>query len=246
LQDSSCDLNARKINQKINNRLVFGDNYEGRQSKDPFEARGLASKKIPNYTDIKNKNEDIFIDVDGNECTIESNAKIVQRYVKEVTLDGADDCYCVPDKSKSDFTRDEIDEYREQNIQFRDKVYGSSSPAIDPVDKINQITFQGGIKGSGQAIADVYDNLVGNRVTLNSPNNQQFIRGAGEATLRTPIPPGRCINNMHPNTNINMKGNGGYISQDNWMYPNEKAMNGGMSSDGIQGLDPMMNFDRTI
>ena len=41
-------------------------------------------------------------------------------------------------------------------------INGTSAPAIDPVDKMNIINMEGGFKGQGQTIADVYDKIVRN------------------------------------------------------------------------------------
>lgn len=86
----------------------------------------------------------------------------VKKYIREYVLDGKSQCECIPDKSKSEYTRNEIDEYRNSQLEFRNKIYGTSSPAEDPVDRVNNITLNGGIDANGQTIADYYDNLVSN------------------------------------------------------------------------------------
>ena len=56
-------------------------------------------------------------------------------------------------------SRQEVDDYREKQLHFRDKIFGTSADPFDTVDRMNQITMQGGIQGDGQTIAQVYDRL---------------------------------------------------------------------------------------
>jgi hypothetical protein len=84
----------------------------------------------------------------------------INKFMLEKVLGGNEQCVCAVDKSKSEFTRDEINAYREQQLQFREKIYGTSASPEDPVDKMNLITLQGGIKGNGQTISSFYDSLL--------------------------------------------------------------------------------------
>jgi hypothetical protein len=162
------DISRKKKNgmKRKNNRkktLVFDDIYQG----------VLIPEKFYNKPNVENDNniecengtgilENKFENVDGDICTIAKDAMRVKKYIREKVLGGDAQCECVVDKSKSEFTRDEIDAYREKQITFRDKIYGTSSPAVDPVDKMNEIMLKGGIRGNGQSIANFYDSLVSN------------------------------------------------------------------------------------
>jgi hypothetical protein len=163
-----------KKNKHKNKKVIFDDFYEGRNSDpfdgpfdgpfdDPFNAPEI---EIP----INKKNrkfgkfdydEDIYTDVYGNECTKKQSDFDVKEYIRNNVLNGNNECGCVIDKSKSLFTRNEVDEYREQALQFHNKINGTSAPSEDPVDKINIIALKEGVKANGQTIADFYDNLVG-------------------------------------------------------------------------------------
>jgi hypothetical protein len=232
----------RKGEKRRTDRLVFDDNYEGKLSSDPFDADEV---KLPPTFGPKHKySEEKYVDVNGNVCTTSETDVDVKRYIRDYVLDGKAQCGCVVDKSKSDFTRDEINEYREKQLQFFDKINGTSQPSEDPVDRMNQITLNGGVKANGQTIAGYYDNIV--RVSnLNGPG---FILG-------TSIPEYKCVDppNFDGRSGVpqgyytgDANANGKYMMRDNWMYSNENPNNGGNFFDGIAGYDPMIDNDRMI
>lgn len=225
-------------------RLVFDDNYEGKLSSDPFDAEDV---KIPSTFGPRTKQTDEkYVDVYGNECSRKENDLEIQRYIRDYVLDGSTQCGCVVDKSKSDFTRKEVDEYREQALQFHDKINGTSAPTEDPVDRMNKITLKGGIKAKGQTIADFYDNVIGGRVSnLDGPG---FIMG-------TSVPSGRCVKPPVFDNEAgvpqgyytgNANAGGRYMMRDNWMYSNENPNNGGVFFDGITANDPFIDNDRML
>ncbi|VBB18034.1 hypothetical protein YASMINEVIRUS_497 [Yasminevirus sp. GU-2018] len=243
----SADNDGKRVRQQVlsnlkrsrqQGRIVFPDNYEGRMTSDPFIADPLKTPSTlgprPRYSDEK------FTDVLGNECSVNEDSLEMKRYIREYVLDGKSQCGCITDKSKSDFTRDEIDAYREQQLEFRDKINGTSAPAEDPVDRMNLITMQGGVKAQGQTIAEFYDKLL-------VPKSA--------SPLKQPYPSAKC---MTPPSFDNESGvphayysgeanNGGrYMMRDNWMYAGENPNNGGMLYDGIFGNDQMIEDDRMI
>jgi len=126
------------------NKIIFDDIYTGnitQKNKISLDRRERKKKRI-------NKKKDGFD---------------VKEYIRNKVLNGDSQCYCVTDKSKSEFTRTDVDEYREQQLKFKSEmINGTSAPAIDPVDKMNIIKMEGWFKGQGQTIADVYDNIVRN------------------------------------------------------------------------------------
>jgi hypothetical protein len=233
-------------------KLVFDDNYEGLLSSDPFDADEIKIRSTfgpkTGYSDFSQplRSEETYTDVYGNECTRSENDLEIKRYIRDFVLDGSAQCGCVTDRSKSDFTKTEVDEYREQALRFHDKIYGSSSAAEDPVDRMNKVSLDEGIKAKGQTIADFYDNVVGGRVSnLNGPG---FIMG-------TSVPAGRCVKppvfdneSGVPQGYYTSDANAGgrYIMRDNWMYSNENPNNGGVFFDGIKGDDPYTDVDRMI
>lgn len=126
----------------MNNKLIFDDNYEGNIKQN--NSINL-DKKIR-----KKSNNNKYIDKFN-----------VKDYIRNNVLDGKSQCFCVSDKSKAKFTRYDVDKYREQQLKFQgEMIYGTSAPAIDPVDKMNIINMENGIKGDGKTIADVYDTIV--------------------------------------------------------------------------------------
>jgi len=234
--------NSNKSGKTRTDRLVFDDNYEGKLSSDPFDADEV---KLPATFGPKQKySDEKYVDVNGNVCTTSETDVDVKRYIRDYVLDGKAQCGCVVDKSKSDFTRDEINEYREKQLEFFDKINGTSQPAEDPVDRMNQITLSGGVKANGQTIADYYDKIV--RVSnLNGPG---FILG-------TSVPDYKCVDppNYDGQSGVpqgyytgDANANGKYMMRDNWMYSNENPNNGGNFYNGIAGYDPMIDNDRMI
>jgi hypothetical protein len=236
-------LNERALHN-LKGRLVFDDYYEGRLTSDPFIGDNI---KVPSTFGTNTKySDEAYTDVYGNVCKVgEENANI-KRYIRDYVLDGMAQCGCVVDKSKSDFTRSEVDEYREKQLRFQNKINGTSSPAEDPVDKMNKITLQEGIKANGQAVADFYDDLVDVRVAnLNGPG---FMMGTSIPNNKCVKPPVFDASSGVPQGYYTQDANAGgkYILRDNWMYNNENPNNGGNIYDGITAYDPMVYDDRMI
>jgi hypothetical protein len=243
-----------KNNEKNNDKnydLTFGSDYEGRLTSDPYEVDMQKHPETMDHKGFDNNNpNEKYEDVNGKSCTLAERSANMKRYIRDYVLDGKSQCECVVDKSKSDFTRNEVDEYRDQQIEFRNKTYGTSAPAVDPVDKMNTITMQGGIKGNNQTIADFYDNIVGgsHNKRISNLNGPGFIMGSS-------IPTNKCVEPPHIDTTSGIpqgfytgsaNAGGKYFMRDNWMYNNENPNNGGALFDGIQGEDPMLNIQRML
>jgi hypothetical protein len=246
---SRKDINREAVESliksgKVNKgRLVFEDNYTDKVTSDPFEAD--ITKYPPTLGGLKYYSDEKYIDVLGNVCSLDDDKLDMNRYIRDFVLDGNAQCGCVVDKSKLDFTRDEVDEYREKFIEFKDKINGTSALPEDPVDKMNKITLQGGVKADGQTIADFYDKLVGSTGTRQGPG---FVLGS-------PIPSDRCVRPpvFDASSGVpqgyytkNANNGGRYMLRDNWVYNNENPNNGGIFYDGISGQDPMIDNDRMV
>jgi hypothetical protein len=225
-------------------RLVFQDTYTDKVTSDPYEAN--MPKYPPTFGDPIKYSDEKYVDVLGNTCSVGEDKLDINRYIRDFVLDGNAQCGCVVDKSKSIFTRDEVDEYREKHIQFRDKINGTSALAEDPVDKMNRITLEGGIKAEGQTIADFYDKLVNPQIS--NRNGPGFVLGS-------PLPSDKCVRPPRFDASSGIPqgfyteraNNGGnYMVRDNWMYNNENPNNGGIFYDGISGQDPMIENDRLL
>lgn len=232
-------------------KIVFGDQYEGRLTSDPYE---VDLKKVPEPVELKGFNNnnisEVYVSADGKQCKISEDHENMKRYIRDNVLGGKNSCECVVDKSKSEFTRDEIDKYREGQIEFRNKIYGTSAPADDPVDKMNRVVNNGGMcgmNGNGMKVSDMYDNLVTpDHVKVSNLNGNGFFHGS-------PLPRKECIkapiietNNGVPYGNYIDKSNGNnrYMT-DNWMYNGENPNNGGKMYGGLMGNDPMMEANRS-
>lgn len=249
--------NKLKLCKKSYN-ILFGDNYEGRLTSDPFEA-GI--KKVPetfdlDAFDLNNKNE-LYIDKYGNTCPTNEHTKNMKRYIREYVLDGKQSCECAIDKSKSEFTRDEIDDYRDAQIEFRNKLYGSSAPAEDPVDKMNHIVVDGGIrmiKGTGKKISEFYDDLVtcnydDSTKKISNLNGPGFVHGSSLPNSNCVKPPILDMEGTVPTAyHMNGIGQDRHFVRDNWRYNNENPNNGGVMYNGLRGTDPLsdLNVHRVI
>ena len=161
-----CIKTATKKNKNKNKEcfeIKFGDYYEGDF---PINEPKVNDRQDTKTIDSSSKfRYEEYTDIDGKPETQEEQIDWVKRYLRDNVIDGRSGRgkYCVTDKSKSIFKRGEIDEYRNDQIEFRNKIMNTSDPAVDPVDKMNMLTLAGGIKGTGIGIADVYDNLVNTR-----------------------------------------------------------------------------------
>jgi hypothetical protein len=146
---------------KKNNKLIIKDNYDTMTDYDEKED----NIQIERFEDRK------FTDVDGNIMSAKQSSKDMKEYIKNVVLNGKDDCYCVGDKTpyESNDKQKEINDYRESQLDFRSKIYGSSQPYMDEVDKINLFDED---KNDCKTIAEIHDKIIGNASTLNiKPNN---------------------------------------------------------------------------
>lgn len=244
--NSSFDIESTKIitkestipwKNKKQERLVFENNYEQLLSSDPIEARRI--NELRNMQQMR-KPEEKMIDAFGNQCNFNEDSVEMKRYIRDYALDGNRQCECVTDKTSAEFTRTDVNEYREKQIQFRDKIMGSSAPAEDPVDRVNNVLLNGGIKAKGQTIAEFYDNLVAPKYEsqIREPKPDKKCVASGTLDLRTGIP-----HVYYKNEANNGKQ---YMLRDNWMYPGENPHNGGAVFDDIYGDDKDIDYNSMI
>jgi len=238
------------------NKLVFADNYEGRLTSDPFDVDAdQVNMSGMDYKGFLGNNPfETVRDVSGNKCNLDPESENLKRYIREYVLDGRDQCYCATDPSKSEFTRDEIDRYREQQIEFRDKTYGTSKDFEDAVDKMNEISMTG-IKAKNQSIANFYDSIVENKFDRELKGGYKLTQRVGNLDgtgfiMGTSIPSDNCVrspefdlNSAIPTGSYTQSANSGgrYFLRDNFMYTNENPNNGGQDSTGVRGNDPMLD-----
>ena len=255
-QNDLAKLDGRQMKMTDKNyKILFGDTYDGQMTSDPHD---IGLKKVPETFNLKafednNPNEQ-YIDRQGNVCSVSKGAENMKRYIRDYVLDGKKGCECAVDKSKHEFTNDEINDYRQEHIEFRDKIYGSSAPAEDPVDKMNEIALNGGmsnIKGNGQKISEFYDNIVtcDNGVErISNLNGPGFVHGSSAPKDKCVKAPILDFDGAVPTAYyMGKQGLDKYYMRDNWMYNNENPNNGGALYDGLKGFDPMMgDMNRTI
>lgn len=176
--DSQNVCNQDEKNCKIKD-IVFNDYYEGGSFNDLLKTDDSIDLDKTDKTNFDKVDDDFceerdnekLTTMDGTLCNVKQQTKDLKKYLREVVLDGRDQCFCANDKTKAEFTRTDADNYRESQIRFRNKIWESSAPVADPVDKENEIRLQGGFVGKGETIADVHDSLVHNKSTINGKNN---------------------------------------------------------------------------
>lgn len=104
---------------------------------------------------IEFNEEHIFDHQKNIYCNKKHNTNPIKKYIYDNILN-IHDKLVVTDKTKSKFTRNEIDKYRDSQLQFREKIYGTSSPYMDQVDKMN---LAQNIKATGITVAEYHDNI---------------------------------------------------------------------------------------
>lgn len=87
-------------------------------------------------------------------CKIKKH-NYAENYIYDNVIDTRPKFTCNVDKTTATFSRSDVEKYREQQIEFRDKLYGSSSPPVDPVDKMNNFSCP-----TGRRIYDVYNEII--------------------------------------------------------------------------------------
>lgn len=230
--DSTFDLDTLDSS----NKLVLPDNYDGKLD--------LKSASMDMKGFLENNPFEELVDSKGISRELDQETVDLKRYIREYVLDGRDQCFCATDPSKSNFTRSEIDKYREQQIEFRDKTYQPSDTVNDAVDKMNCMTITG-INAQNQTIADVYDSIVDTRDKTDK--DISFF-------MDSPLPTQSCVSspafdlNAIPTGNYTESSNIGGQSflRDNWMYTDENPNNGGIDCTNIKASDPMSESNLII
>ena len=101
----------------------------------------------------------------STECSaqmFDQNNDAVKKYIYDI-IDNRPKAVCMPNKCKAEFSRIDVDKYRDQQIRFRDKLYATSANAVDTVDRINALGDKlHGPFGAGRRIYDVFSDLVAN------------------------------------------------------------------------------------
>jgi hypothetical protein len=266
-----CDNSSKRKNIK---NIVLNDYYEGGsfndllKTNDSIDLDKVDRSNFSNSIDIcEERDNEKMTNMDGTVCDIKQNTKDLKKYIRDVVLDGRDDCYCATDKTKAEFTRVDADKYREGQIRFRDKILNPSNPIADPVDKENEIRLQGGIIGNGETIADVHDSMLHNKATINGKQNnvkfynhvedrdmlaKMMMTGIGGSQIRSNLNHNDMRADIALSNNLpiqpNLSGNG-LVSMDGLQTRNNKPfrlnmdmnydspINGGIRYDGVLGVN---------
>jgi hypothetical protein len=103
--------------------------------------------------------EAVMTDVFGQNLTIREKDKQIKKYIVDKVINRGKEQFREIDKTVAGSSRDEIDEFRNDQLKFNNKINMNSDPELDVVDKMNKITINGGIK-TDLTIAQYYDTLV--------------------------------------------------------------------------------------
>ena len=118
--------------------------------------------------------------------------------------------------------------YRNNFFEFRSNLWQNSSQS-DAVDNINDfMTSDDDKKMSGKKISDIYDSLTGGnrnkKCLLN--NNLDDISQVPQYRMQGAL--------------------GDYYTRDNWIYNEDRVMNGAVFYNGISGVDPLMDNQMAV
>lgn len=152
--------------------------------------------------------------VDKSNCTVCKTSEQVDDYVRESLLHSAKVC-----KEENVLTPEEVNRHRNDYISFRNGVFQPSN-GVDAVDKINDLYLSGNTditrNFKDMKIKDLYDYVTKNNFSSSSDKKEAF-------------------NN---NSDLIIAGSrGDFLAKDNWVYEDEKVMNGGEFMDGIYPSD---------
>jgi hypothetical protein len=164
----------------------------------------------------------------GAGCTVCDTSEQVDDYIRESLLHKAQMC-----KEKDVFSPEQVDNYRDKFLAFRNGVW-QPSQREDAVDRINDMYLSGNTDLSrnhkDMKIRDVYDDI-SKGTNLYSQN-----------CVRMPT-----VDNTMRDGNYTVDGaRGDYFARDNWVYNNEKVMNGGEFMSGIMPSDSMANTQMAV
>lgn len=152
-----------------------------------------------------------------NACPLKENDIATDYYIKKVLGDDTMRC-SKPRQTTKEFNKD--------FFKFRDYTYNNSSMTIDPVDKVLNLYMDGDLgqarAHSPKKIRDIFDDLTSGVNLYSKP------------CVRMPY----FDNTMHDGYNYSFM-NGMYGTRDEWIYENEKEMNGGLVDKNLYGYDPM-------
>jgi len=157
INQDSC-ISDKQANLEKLKRIVYPDNYNSLDEYTEPKPE-LCDRKYVCHLDYQNN--------ETNKDFLDLQSQMVKKFIRDKVLNGDVQCGCAENKSSAEFSRDEVDNYREKQLHFRDKIMGTSDPVFDPVDKMNEITVRGGILPSnryhGHRVADVYDSIICNK-----------------------------------------------------------------------------------
>ena len=181
------------------------------------------SELVPNK--VKNCNLETFETVShlkNKNCVIDKTEADADIYIRKRLLDGSN--Y----RSPVNYSNDDLKKYRDTHFAFRNNIWQTSND-IDMVDKINDMYFSGDYdltrNRKGTRISDLFDDLTKNESKITQP----------------------CISNVSTDKGIErildqqskkIKGhNGNMLSNESWVYNQEKTINGGNFYNNIKPND---------
>lgn len=152
-------------------------------------------------------------------CVIDKTEADADIYIRKRLLNGEN--Y----RSPKNYSNDDLKKYRDTHFAFRNNIWQSSND-VDMVDKINDMYLSGDYdltrNRKGTKIADLFDELTKNENKLAQP-------------CITNVTTEKGIERILDQKTKKIEGhNGNMLSNDTWVYNEEKTINGGNFYDNIQ------------
>lgn len=149
-------------------------------------------------------------------------------YTKEFMMDENVSC---PTKAPP-YSREKLQGYRDNFFDFRSHLWQQSS-GVDAVDRMNEQLYlgDGDLPKSklGKNISDVYDSLTKDKYHKDHcvlSQNLDDINKSPQYVMPATL--------------------GDYYTRDDWVYNEDRVMNGGLFYDGVSGLDPLMHDQMAV
>lgn len=224
-----ADVRKCTKKHKIRNGYASGkadDFYE--TTDEEYYASNILDRNVG--THVEHMADMTPLDLNENRnCTICKTEGSVADYIREDLLASARAC-----QPKRHFTKEEIEQGNNDFFSFRNKVWQTADGGDDLVDRINYMYLSGSEdiarNNKGMKIKDLFDGLL----------KQENLYD--KDCVRVPDIPGVTEVGQNKKSGYN----GEYYTKDDWVYTNEKTINGGAFYNGVYAADIESAYQQAV